>query len=143
MEAEELTVGRVHHGHNIRRFRIEKNMNQEEKMLEEITYKLKKRLFRHMEDYDITLEDLKTKQLEGAEIVDVRSTREHKENPIKGSINIPEYEINESFTNIVPNKEQVIVVYCSSGFRSTKAYKKLKQLGYSNVYNLYGGLENY
>ena len=29
MEAEELTVGRVHHGHNIRRFRIEKNMNQE------------------------------------------------------------------------------------------------------------------
>ena len=25
MEAEELTVGRVHHGHNIRRFRIEKN----------------------------------------------------------------------------------------------------------------------
>ena len=27
--AEELTVGRVHHGHNIRRFRIEKNMNQE------------------------------------------------------------------------------------------------------------------
>ena len=29
MEAEELTVGRVHHGHNIRRLRIEKNMNQE------------------------------------------------------------------------------------------------------------------
>ena len=29
MEAEELTVGRVHHGHNIRRFRIEKNMNPE------------------------------------------------------------------------------------------------------------------
>ena len=29
MEAEELTVGRVHHGHNIRRFRIENNMNQE------------------------------------------------------------------------------------------------------------------
>ena len=29
MEAEELTVGSVHLGHNIRRFRIEKNMNQE------------------------------------------------------------------------------------------------------------------
>ena len=29
MEAEELTVGRVHNGHNIRRFRIENNMNQE------------------------------------------------------------------------------------------------------------------
>ena len=30
MEAEELTVGRVHHGHNIRRFRIEKNINQDD-----------------------------------------------------------------------------------------------------------------
>lgn len=29
MEAEELTVGRVHHGRNIRRTRIEKDMNQE------------------------------------------------------------------------------------------------------------------
>ena len=28
MEAEELTVGRVHHGHNIRRFRIEKNIRR-------------------------------------------------------------------------------------------------------------------
>lgn len=29
MEAEELTTGRVHHGHNIRRIRIEKQLNQE------------------------------------------------------------------------------------------------------------------
>ena len=29
METEELTIGRVHHGRNIRRTRIEKNMNQE------------------------------------------------------------------------------------------------------------------
>lgn len=112
-------------------------------MLEEITYQLKRKIFRHMEDYDITLEELKIKQQEGAEIIDVRNAREHKENAIKGSIHLPEYEINESFTSIVPNKEKVIVVYCSSGFRSTKAYKKLKELGYRNVYNLYGGLENY
>ena len=29
METEELTIGRVHHGRNIRRTRIEKDMNQE------------------------------------------------------------------------------------------------------------------
>jgi len=29
METEELTIGRVHHGRNIRRTRVEKNMNQE------------------------------------------------------------------------------------------------------------------
>ncbi len=112
-------------------------------MFEEIKYKLKKHFFRHMKDNDITLEDLRIKQLEGAEIIDVRSSREYKESHIKGSINIPEYEIDENFKNIVKNKDKPIVVYCSSGFRSTRAYKKLRDMGYSNVYNLYGGLDNY
>ena len=35
----------------------------EEKMLEEIRYKIKRKIFRHMESYDITLEELKTKEL--------------------------------------------------------------------------------
>ena len=112
-------------------------------MFEEIKYKLKKHFFRQMKDYDITLEELRTKQLAGAEIIDVRNSREYKESHIEGSINIPEYEINENFKNIVRNKDKPIVVYCSSGFRSTRAYRKLKDMGYSNVYNLYGGLDNY
>ena len=40
-------------------------------MLEEIKYKLKRKLFRHMEAYDITLEELMEKQMNGAEIIDV------------------------------------------------------------------------
>ena len=112
-------------------------------MLDKITYKLKKVIFRHMEEYDITLEELQEKQLNGAEIIDVRSNREYNECHIEKSINVPEYEINENFEIIVKNKNKPIVVYCSSGFRSIKAYKKLKKLGYTDVYNLYGGLENY
>ena len=95
----------------------------EEKMLEEIKYKLKRKLFRQMEAYDITLD--------------------YDESHILGSINVPEYQINESFEKIVPNKNKEIVVYCSSGFRSTSAYRRLRCLGYRNVWNLYGGLENY
>ena len=98
-------------------------------MLEEIKYKLKRKLFRQMEAYDITLDELKEKQMKGAEIIDVR--------------NVPEYQINESFERILPNKNKEIVVYCSSGFRSTSAYRRLRCLGYRNVWNLYGGLENY
>ena len=112
-------------------------------MLEEIKYKLKRKLFRHMEAYDITLDELKEKQMNGAEIIDVRNEREYSESHIMGSINVPEYQINESFVRIVPNKNKEIVLYCSSGFRSTNAYKKLKKMGYKNVWNLYGGLENY
>ena len=112
-------------------------------MLEEIRYKLKRKLLRHMETYDITLEELKTKQINGAEIIDVRNKREYDESHIGGSINVPEYKIDENFVRIVPNKNKEIVLYCSSGFRSTNAYKKLKKMGYKNVWNLYGGLENY
>jgi len=112
-------------------------------MLEKIKYHLKRKFHRHMEEYDITLEELKTKQLEGSEIIDVRNHREYEESHLYGSINIPEYEIDESFKQIIKNKDKSIVLYCSSGLRSTKAYHKLKKMGYENVYNLYGGLDNY
>ena len=65
----------------------------EEKMLEEIKYKLKRKLFRQMEAYDITLDELKEKQMKGAEIIDVRNKREYDESHILGSINLPEYQI--------------------------------------------------
>ena len=47
------------------------------------------------------------------------------------------------FGNIIKDKNKPIVVYCTTGFRSEEAYKKLKKIGYTNVYNLYGGLDNY
>ena len=112
-------------------------------MLKKVTYKLKKILFRHMEEYEITLQELKEKQLDGAEIIDVRSVREYNEGHLEESINVPENEINKVFENIIKNKDKQMVLYCASGFRSSKAYNKLKNLGYNNVYTLYGGLQNY
>ena len=76
-------------------------------------------------------------------IIDVRSKNEYRENHLTGSVNIPLSDIKQKIEKIVPNKNKEIVVYCSSGFRSTSAYKKLRCLGYRNVWNLYGGLENY
>ena len=37
-------------------------------------------------------------------------------------------------------RETKIIVYCSVGYRSEKIGEKLKKLGYTNVYNLYGGI---
>lgn len=103
----------------------------------------KKSFFRSMAEYDITLEELKKMQLNGAIIIDVRNHREFNEGHIEHSINIPEYEINKSFVNMIKDKNIPIVLYCSSGYRSVRALKKLKKMGYLYVYNLYGGLENY
>ena len=39
-------------------------------------------------------------------------------------------------------EEGHIIVYCSSGVRSKQAQEILENLGYENVYNLKGGLNN-
>ena len=93
-----------------------------------------------MHEYDITIEELK--KIRNALIIDVRNKREFEEGHIRGSINIPEYEINKNIEKLI-NKDTIIILYCSSGYRSLEAYRKLKEYGYKNVYNLYKGLENY
>ena len=105
--------------------------------------KILRKFFRTMEEYDITMEELLDKQLSGAEIIDVRSKQEYEEGHIDGAVNIPEYQINVKTSNVLKDKDKTIVLYCSSGSRSKVAYKKLKKLGYVNLYNLYGGLESY
>ena len=101
-----------------------------------------KRLFRHMDKYDIDMETLKKMKLYGAKIVDVRSRREYSEGHVSGSINIPDYEINREFEKIFKDYNQTIILYCSSGARSKKACRKLLKKGYTNIFNLYGGIDN-
>ena len=111
-------------------------------MLKKLFYKMKKNLFRQVENYDIDYEELKRMKLNGAQIVDVRNNREYSEGHIEGSINIPDYEINKKFEKIFTNHNQIIILYCSSGNRSKNACKKLIRRGYTNIFNLYEGIEN-
>lgn len=101
----------------------------------------RRRNYRTISQGDILVNELKNKIKQGAILVDVRSKQEYSEGHIQNAINIPEHEIDNLVEKIIPNKDQLIVVYCSSGNRSRKAYIKMKQKGYSQVYNLYGGLE--
>ena len=110
-------------------------------MLNNLKRKILYGFFRNMSSYDITMQELKNKQNNGAIIVDVRSSQEYSEGHICGAINIPEYEISRDINRILKDKEKDIILYCSSGIRSKSAYKKLKRLGYKNVFNLYGGLD--
>lgn len=108
-------------------------------MIRKIKNIIKRKLYRKMEEGNIELEELIQLQKEGAIIIDVRSPQEYEEGHINGAILIPEYEIEKSIESKVRDKNQNIVVYCSSGSRSKKAQKILKKLGYENVYNLYNG----
>lgn len=75
-------------------------------------------------------------------LVDVRSPQEYKEKHLEGSINIPIYNIEEKSKDSIPNKQNIVIVYCQSGGRSSKAVKILEKQGYSKLYNIEGGLDN-
>lgn len=105
-------------------------------MLKKIKNLIKKRNNRGMEQADITMEELKKLEKEGAILLDVRSPQEYKEGHLNGAISLPEYEIKENVETILKNKKEIIIVYCSSGSRSKKAQKELIEMGYETVYNL-------
>lgn len=86
------------------------------------------------------LEEMKK---QGVIIIDVRSLQEFKEGHIEGAISIPEYEIRNKIKKELPNLEQTIIVYCGTGHRSKRAQKILERMGYSQVYNLVNGWQNY
>lgn len=111
-------------------------------MLKKVTKLFEYRMQRCSQECDLNFEDLQRMLKEGAILVDVRSIQEYNEGHLSGAINLAEYEIAVKHGNILPNKNAKIVVYCQNGGRSKKAYKRLKKLGYQNVYNLCGGLDN-
>ena len=72
-------------------------------------------------------------------IIDARTQEEYDEGRIPGAILIPEYEIADRAEKELPDKNQLILVYCRSGRRSKIAAEELVKLGYTNVKE-FGGI---
>ena len=72
-------------------------------------------------------------------IIDARTTEEFAEGHIENAILIPEYEIADRAEKELPDKDQLILVYCRSGRRSKIASEELVKLGYTNVKE-FGGI---
>ena len=72
-------------------------------------------------------------------IIDARTEEEFAEGHIENAILIPEYEIANRAEEELPDKEQLILVYCRSGRRSKIASEELVNLGYTNVKE-FGGI---
>jgi len=75
-------------------------------------------------------------------IIDIRGRQEFMEGHLNGSINIPLFDLKRNISKYISNYNKKILVYCKSGIRSKKAVYILENLGYTNVYNLKGGLDN-
>ena len=72
-------------------------------------------------------------------IIDARTQSEYDQGHIPGAILIPEYEIAGRAEKELPDKDQLILVYCRSGRRSKIAAEELVKLGYTNVKE-FGGI---
>jgi rhodanese-related sulfurtransferase len=76
-----------------------------------------------------------------AVVLDARELKEYETSHIKDALFVGYDEFNiELVLEKVKNKEQNIVVYCSVGIRSEDIAEKLIKAGYTDVYNLYGGI---
>lgn len=74
-------------------------------------------------------------------LLDVRSPQEFKEGHLLGAINIPLADLKNKVSLLIPNHGQIIIVYCQMGGRSRKASNLLNRMGYTNIYELNGGLD--
>jgi len=70
----------------------------------------------------------------GVFLVDVRTDMEYRTLKIKGSVNIPLDRLQSEVMNIIPNKEENIMLYCSTGSRVRRAIQILWSMGYNNIY---------
>ena len=75
-------------------------------------------------------------------ILDVRTEAEFSEKRIPGAINVPNESIGADEIAELPDKEQLILVYCRSGNRSKQASEKLVKLGYTNIVE-FGGINDW
>jgi rhodanese-related sulfurtransferase len=75
-------------------------------------------------------------------ILDVRTPEEFADKHIPGAVNIPNETIAAEEIPELPDKDQLILVYCRSGNRSKQASEKLAALGYTNVVE-FGGINSW
>ena len=76
---------------------------------------------------------------EGYIILDTRTQEEYDEGHIPGAIVIPYDEITDRAEEELPDKDQLLLVYCRSGRRSKLAAEALVELGYTNIKE-FGGI---
>lgn len=82
-----------------------------------------------------------TKAIKHKVILDSREKVEYQTSHIKDAVYVgyDTFDLNTVIEN-VPNKSDTVVVYCSIGVRSEDIGEKLLAAGYTNVFNLYGGI---
>lgn len=74
-------------------------------------------------------------------ILDSREFEEYEISHLENAIYVGYSDFNiKKINELISDKSTLIVVYCSLGIRSETIGEKIKDAGYTNVRNLYGGI---
>jgi rhodanese-related sulfurtransferase len=88
---------------------------------------------------------MRTRQGRPPIVVDVLGASSYTARRLKGAINIPVGRIKDLAPQVLPDKSAEIVVYCGSYKcgASLTAAKALKDMGYTNVHDYKGGIQEW
>lgn len=96
---------------------------------------------------EITGEELKAKfdDQESFILLDCRSSEYYDAEHIAGAINLRWKNVPEQAATVLPNKDTLIITYCGGMTcdASTKCFQNLKTLGYTNLLEYSGGIEDW
>lgn len=73
-------------------------------------------------------------------LLDVRTSGETRDGMIGNAVNISVTELAGKIATLKAAKDQPVLVYCASGARSSRAAGMLVKNGYTQVFNLSGGI---
>lgn len=91
---------------------------------------------------EYSIEDLQYKMAHNQDfiLIDIREDHEWLTGHIPSAIHLKKGNLTTEISQIVPDKNQEIILYCAIGFRSALSALELENIGYTNVYSLYGGI---
>jgi rhodanese-related sulfurtransferase len=73
-------------------------------------------------------------------VIDVRTEGDFKQGHIINAQNIPMTRLKEQLNRLEPYKDTPVIINCRSGAQSSVACRLLRKEGFSQVYNLQGGI---
>lgn len=72
--------------------------------------------------------------------IDVRDQKEYDAGHIPGALNISEDTLYSVIPQKYPDKNQLIYLNCNTGHKGAVSTRLLRSMGYTNVWNIEGGL---
>ena len=76
-------------------------------------------------------------------VVDLRPAADFKKGHLLNALNLPVGKLEERSGELGKDKSRPVLLYCALGGVASEAAAKLRKLGYSEVYPLRGGINNW